>query len=119
MQGRKIGQRELRKARNDGQYVIEIVSDAARQPAQRFHLLRLPQLLFDPLPRRDIGQRALIVEDRAIFVPHDPRIFQHGDDLAVAPAQFILNVLKTAIAFQLFEQPLRGYAGRHRGPAPY
>ena len=35
-----------RCTRDDGEQVVEVVSHAARQPADRFHLLRLAILLF-------------------------------------------------------------------------
>ena len=45
--GRKIVHDQLAITRNDREQVIEIVSHAASQHADRFHFLRLPQLFFE------------------------------------------------------------------------
>ena len=41
------GQQHVAVAGDDGQQVIEIVRDAAGEPPDRFHLLRLAELLFE------------------------------------------------------------------------
>jgi len=41
--GRQMGQGELAPANDHGQEVVEVVRDAARQPAQGFHLLGLAE----------------------------------------------------------------------------
>ena len=40
-------------AANDGEKIVEIVRDTARKLAHRFHLLRLAELLFEPLLREE------------------------------------------------------------------
>ena len=63
-------QAELQTAGDDREEVVEVVRDAARQPADRLHLLRLDQLAFQPLSIGDVreghqhlGQRAVRVAD--------------------------------------------------------
>ena len=41
----EIGQQQLAVAQNHGQQIVEVVRDAAGQPADGFHLLRLLKLL--------------------------------------------------------------------------
>ena len=42
----------LTAPQTDGEQIIEIVRDSARQPSNRFHFLRLTQLLFELSSRR-------------------------------------------------------------------
>ena len=51
---RHFAERELRVAGDRGQRVVQVVGDAARQPADRFHLLRLPQLILEQAPLGDV-----------------------------------------------------------------
>ena len=44
--GAELAEQQLAVAHDDGQQVVEVVGDAAGQPAHRLHLLGLPQLLF-------------------------------------------------------------------------
>ena len=45
-------QRHVDIAEDDGEHVVEVVRDAAGQPADRFHLLRLAQRLLGRLAPR-------------------------------------------------------------------
>ena len=47
-------QQQLAVAVDDGQQVVEVVGHAAGQPADRLHLLRLPELLLQPPPLGDV-----------------------------------------------------------------
>ena len=60
---------QLHVADDDGQQIVEIVRDAAREAADRFHLLALPQLRFE-----------------LTFVRHVPR----GDDAALQLAVLVV-----------------------------
>ena len=51
---------ELACADDGGQDVVEVVSDAARQPADRFHLLRLSQLFLERAEIRDVFRDRLV-----------------------------------------------------------
>ena len=49
--GRELLEQQVGVAEDRGEQVVEVVRDAAGEPADRFHLLRLPELLF-ALPER-------------------------------------------------------------------
>src|ERR1700704_3975009 len=93
---------KLGVAADDHQQIVEVVSDAARELSESFHLLRLGELLLRPFerglrlpPLRDVArdlceadQRAVLVADRfddgarpeqALVTPHPPAL---GDILA-------------------------------------
>ena len=60
--GAQAVQDQLAVAGDDGQQIIEIVRHAAGQHADRFHLLRLPQLIFQLAAAGDVhhdGEPAL------------------------------------------------------------
>src|SRR2546430_837930 len=54
----QLTERELRVARDRRQRVVQIVRDAAGEPPDRFHLLRLPQLILEQPPLGDVLHRA-------------------------------------------------------------
>ena len=67
MVGRDLAENDVGVALDDGQQVVEVVGDAAGEAADRLHLLRLQELLFELLalgdvdadrPRRPLRQRA-------------------------------------------------------------
>src|SRR6266516_7833106 len=55
IRGGEVLEEEVRIARDRREDVVEVVRDAARQPAHRFHLLGLPQLLLELNALRDIA----------------------------------------------------------------
>src|SRR5947209_18949668 len=52
--GAEVLEKQVRVACDGGEDVIEVVSDAAGEPADRFHLLGLPQLLLQLDALRDV-----------------------------------------------------------------
>src|SRR3954451_18131597 len=46
-------------AQNDGEDVVKIMRDTAGERAEAFHLLRLDELLFEPLPMRVVKEISL------------------------------------------------------------
>ena len=75
---------ELGIAANARQQVVEVVGDAAGQPAHRFQLLRLPQLVLEPQPIADVehgdqrrrlahvlgrGEDGLHLDDAVVLAP--------------------------------------------------
>src|SRR5581483_4164841 len=50
--------KELAVAEDRGQQVVEVVRDAAGEPADRLHLLRLQKLLFEQLSLGDVARHA-------------------------------------------------------------
>ena len=61
--GRKPAQREVGVADDRGQQIVEVVRDAAGEPADRFHLLRLAQRVLGALTQRRLLAQ-LRVSDR-------------------------------------------------------
>ena len=55
---RQVRQQKLGLRPNDGQHVVEVVSDAAGQPADRFHLVGLAELILQLLALGDVGRHA-------------------------------------------------------------
>ena len=56
MLGRQRCQAELEPSEDDRQQIVEVVRHAARQPPDRFHLLRLKQPILQPLSIGDIRE---------------------------------------------------------------
>ena len=52
--GLEICGEHLAVAEDDGQEVVEVVRDASREVADGLHLLTLPELALQPVPRRDV-----------------------------------------------------------------
>ena len=48
-------ERHLAESDDGGQQVVEVVRDAAGQLSDSFHLLRLPELLLEPLQFGDVA----------------------------------------------------------------
>ena len=59
---------ETAAAENGGEKVVEVVRHATRQPADRLHFLRLPQLLLEGLAIGDVHRHADRADDRAVDV---------------------------------------------------
>ncbi len=51
----KLCAHQVGVAHDRRQRVVEVVRDAARQPSDRFHLLRLPELVLQTVPVRDVA----------------------------------------------------------------
>src|SRR3954470_1141215 len=58
-------------ADHHGEQVVEVVGDPAGQLADRFHFLRLTQLVLDPLPVRSGGLEALVGGREVARAPGD------------------------------------------------
>jgi hypothetical protein len=82
------GEQDLRVARDHGQQVVEVVRDAAGEPPDRLHLLRLPEPFLEPQPlghvvrehergpaalERDLAGRDLDIDQRAVLLAVPPR----------------------------------------------
>ena len=68
MVGRQRRQTELQAARDGGEEIVEVVRDAAGQPSDRLHLLRLDQLAFELLSIRDVRERHQDLREGAAHV---------------------------------------------------
>ena len=68
---RELAERQLRVAGDRGQRVVQIVRDAAGEPADRFHLLRLPQLILEQPAVGDVLHGADHPQRTALRVAHD------------------------------------------------
>ena len=90
----KIPEQELRVAEDGGEQVVEIVGDATRELAHGFHLLRLPELLFE-MP---------LFADVALGTPdtNQPSLLDEADDVikedAGAPVPRLLARLRVGQA---------------------
>ena len=98
--GRRPVEQDLRVARDHGQQVVEVVRDAARQPADRLHLLGLRQALLQPQPvghvmrqhergaapfEADPPGRDLDVDDGAVALAVAPRAGHRRAGAAAEP----------------------------------
>ena len=63
----KAVENQLAVTGDDGEQIIEIMGDTARQHADRFHLLRLPELVFQLHPSADIHQDGKLCGPAAIL----------------------------------------------------
>ncbi len=87
--GRQIGEEQVGVSADGGEDVVEVVGDAAGEPADRLHLLRLDDLLLETAPLggvavvvdnggddrvvEEVGEDALEVAPGAVLVPHARR----------------------------------------------
>ena len=101
----QLGEQQLAVARDGRQQVVEIVRDAAGQPAHGLHLLRLQELLLEPTAFGHVEYGAeqdllaiLVGDERDVF--HDP------DEAAILAARLVLVVDEAALAAQAFEELL-------------
>ena len=67
-------EREQRVAGDHGQQVVEVVRDAAGELADRVELLRLAQLLLQPVRRGDVLDHAQDVRRGSLLVELDRRV---------------------------------------------
>ena len=89
-----FAERKLRKAGNRCQRVVQVVRDPARQPANRLHLLRLAQLVFEQAPVGDVLHGADHADGRAAGVALHVGAFVHPADRAVAAHDAVLDVVR-------------------------
>ena len=94
MRGAEIHGRELEVAADRGQQVVEVVGDAAGQRAHRLHLLRLPELGLEPLPRLfstptigDVDAGADVADEGARRVEARDAVRRHPAILAIGAAR--------------------------------
>ena len=73
-------------AADDGEQVVEVVGDPAGEPADRFHLLRLPELFLEPLAVGDVLVDAEHADDLAARVAQRHLARQEGRDDAARAA---------------------------------
>ena len=64
-------QNEIVRADDHAQHIVEVVSDAAGQLAERLHLLRLPKLVLDFLATTDLLDQLLIGERQPVACCRD------------------------------------------------
>src|SRR5712692_1656854 len=76
---------ELAISQDGCQQVIEVVGDAAGEPPDRFHLLSLTELLFEPLPFQGSDEGHHDTLDHAIFDDREVRIFGGEGNSVAAP----------------------------------
>jgi hypothetical protein len=95
------------------QHVVEVVGDAAGQLADGIELLRLPELLFEPVALGDIGQR---ISHR----PYLPILMDGGgiethlDHGAVLAPPFDPYIAQHFALEHALEQPVELRLGAHR-----
>ena len=80
--GRQLHQQQVGRAHDAHQDVVEVVRDAAGEPADRFELLRLAQLFLERAPLGDVADEA--GEDRAAVAPMRATVNSTGNSLPSA-----------------------------------
>jgi hypothetical protein len=121
----ELRERELAVAHDRRQQVVEVVGDAAREPPDRLHLLRLAQLLFEPAPLGHVGAEgdapaSLALDEKGAVPPadqpplselrHDRRL----DGLRQAVREQVARVLLERVVDQLGrQQHLEGAPADH------
>ena len=96
----QIGEGQVGVPGDGGEQVVEVVSDAARQPAHRLHLLSLPQLRFEELALGDVFDEDVEILHPTFRVPHDSGAMTDRDGLGVLPAP--QGLAREAIPFKHF-----------------
>ena len=81
--GLHLVEHQLAVAFDDGEQVVEVVGHAAGQPAHRFHLLRLAELLFQSAPLGDVLGDHLEALEVALVIAQSAAAEPHGDGLAI------------------------------------
>src|SRR6266545_475198 len=77
---------------DDRQQVVEVVRDAAGELADRFHLLGLPQLLFEALPLAHIFGEDFVTLHAAVFMPHRTAVQPHRNGLTIVASPVRLRL---------------------------
>ena len=75
--------KQLTVAFDDGEKVVEVVSDSTRQPAYRFHFLCLAELIFKSPAVSHVLYDHFAFDNRA--AEHDHVAAQAGDDRVTIP----------------------------------
>ena len=91
---RHLAERELGVAGDRRQRIVEIVGDAARQPPNRFHLLRLPELILEHPPLGEVLHGADHSQRPPLRVPQDAGLLVHPPHRAIRPHQAVLDVVR-------------------------
>ena len=87
---RDVLEREAAVPQNRGQQVVEVMCDPAREKADGFHLLRLPELFFQATLFGQIDQRALNL--LSLGTRHESVVAQEPDGASILPASLDLEV---------------------------
>ena len=109
-----VARQEVGIASNDGEQVIEIVGDAARQPADRLEFLRLPVLLLQRPPLADVLEHEHR-PDLAVLLP-DRRagVFDREARTVFAPEDLVLGA-EGGIGGESVADPAAGPRSRSLG----
>src|ERR1051325_202079 len=93
-QGRVVraAREQLGIGEDDGEQVVEVVRDAAGELPDRFHLLRLAELLLEPAALAHVFREHLMAVHSAVFVAHGPSVQTHRHQLAVLLAPLHLRL---------------------------
>ena len=81
---------QTRKADDGGEHVVEIMRDAARQPADALHLLSLQELRLDLFLAGHILGQSREAEDFVLLIQHGKRSIPYPADFPVRPDDAIL-----------------------------
>ena len=111
---RDLVEHQVAVAENRGQQVVEVVRDAAGELADRLHLLRLAQLLFEPAPLGDVARVDDDAADRRIVEAVDADAF-HDSPRAVRVMEPHLCDDRRARVAERLDQPRRRPARDRRG----
>src|SRR5450759_141372 len=85
--GRHVGQEEVGVPGDDREEVVEIVGDASRELADRLHLLRLAELLFEAHAGRYVHPRAHDLAGAVLGVEENALLVMQPDPDPVLPAE--------------------------------
>ena len=83
-------EREIGVAEDGAEQVVEVVGDAAGEPADRLHLLRLAQLQLELATLGHVGHRADDANRGAMLTADDVAAIEHGRPAAVPSVKAIL-----------------------------
>ena len=106
---------QLAVAGDRRQQVVEVVRDAAGEPADRLHLLRLPELLLQPAALGHVEDRS---EERFVFVllgPEERHVLDDPDRASVLAPALILVGHEAALAAQTGDEILPSLRARVEG----
>ena len=95
--GLELAEGELRVAGDRGQRVVQVVRDAAREPADRFHLLRLPELILELTAVGHVLHRPDHPPRASLSVAEDVRLLVHPADRAVRTHDAMLDIVRDAV----------------------
>src|ERR1700756_845201 len=93
---------EFRVARDNGQQIVEVVSNPAGQAADGVHFLRLQQLRFEPESLRQIAAVRYEVRDLPVHVPYR--------------TDALLNVVQLTVLLAIHQDPTKHTPAENRLP---